>query len=190
MHYSVPHYLSPSHRLIIRRDALHKIQGIISPSNAVSLEEVLKIPNISMAVEMGRSVGETLDAILKKYEGQKNISVIHSPNTEKTLEMLAIGNIECIIEYPATVTFFLKKKPESMKLLSSIMIKEADPWVIAYAVAPKNEWGYNLIQKINAIFRKEIPTETYRNFTEHWLDESSLESFRIEYQKRLVEELQ
>lgn len=189
MYYSIPHYISPSHRLIIRKKALPKIQNIISINNEISLENLIEISSIKIGVELGRSVGKELDKILEKHKDQKNITVITSPNTEKTITMLSHGGIDCIIEYPEVVAFILKKDARKMKQLTVLRIKEKEPWVILYAVAPKNEWGHILINKLNAIFRREIPKEKYRGLIEQWIDESSIEALRIEYQKKLVEVL-
>ena len=187
MYYSIPHYISPSHRLILRKVALPKIQDIISTNNEVSLESLLKIPDIKIGVELGRSVGKELDKIINRHKGQRNITVIASPNTEKTIRMLTDGGIECIIEYPAVVTFILKKDTQKMDQLTSLNIKEKEPWVVLYAVAPKNEWGQTLIKKLNVIFKREMPKKEYRSLIEQWLDESSIDAFRVEYQRTLVE---
>lgn len=60
--------------------------------------------------------------------------------------------------------------------------KGYDGW-LSYVACSKNEWGKEVIEKINRILLEQRPTDAYRGSYERWLDDSSLEPYRQLYKK-------
>lgn len=187
MLFSIPHYIAPAHKLIVRKEVLPSIRDLISADNEISLDALFRSHKLALALESGRSLSKPLDDVIKKYKDGQNITVSHYSDTEKTIKLLSLGRIDAVIEYPSVVKFILREEADKLKQLTSLTIREGTPFIVAYVAAPANEWGKTVIGKINAILEKERPTETYRAFIEQWLDESSIPGFRAEYQKVIEE---
>jgi len=101
---------------------------------------------------------------------------------QQLLKMIDTGRIDGTIGSSFTV-----KKMGFEDRIAVISVKEyAHKAIIGYAVCPKNDWGKQVIDKINAILKKEIPGEKYLQIYTPWIDKESMPRFRELYEEYLI----
>ncbi len=163
MHFTVPTVFLVPHRMTILRDN----RGLFSNRNAVFLDILLEDASLALGITAGRSYGNVIDALLSKHQGQPNIHIRHGTLYTDLFEMLLLGRIHYIIGYPTESMFSARTFGVEDKVMS-LIIEENKAYIFGVAGLPKNEWGAEMVKKINAILLEERQTSAYRNAMESW----------------------
>ena len=69
----------------------------------------------------------------------------------------------------------------------SIPIKEQKHYEIGYIVTPKNEWGKQMIKKVNAVLRKHIPTENFFQLFTPLVSDNVVPELRRQFEELILE---
>ncbi|MCP4112883.1 MAG: hypothetical protein GY749_46390 [Desulfobacteraceae bacterium] len=182
LHYSLPAKLSPPTTfIVIRKNDLEKFGGA-----PLSFRKLLKNKKLKVVIKGEIQYTKELNAILDEFKGQSNIHIVSGDDLGKQeLKML----IQKRIDYTVYVTSILY---EASKLgirdkITLIPLQEKKSYEVAYFVCPKNEWGKQIIDKIDDILRKEVPKDVFFDFFKDQVTENNLPEFREQYQKLIIE---
>lgn len=180
LHFSIPCLLTMPPALIIRKDRL-KQWGL---ETVISLDQLLDNPDFRLGMSKDRSYGQRLDAILSRHVRRTNLVVFSGQEIgENYFKMLLLDRLDGLIGLPDEAMY----RAEQMGIrdqLTTLIFEENqrnyEGWLCAVA-CPKNEWGKEIIEKINPILIELRPTERYRRAYERWLDSNSMPSYRKVY---------
>lgn len=179
LHYSLPCRLEFPDGLIIRKSDLPRYRV----EDEVSLETLMKSKRFVLGVIKGIRIEGKLDAVIREYGGNENLETISGENSYLQLfKMLVNRRVDGFIANPATA-----KKAGFEDQIAILPLKEnRDSPIIGYAVCPKNEWGKQVIEKVNAGLKKIIPTQEYYDIYTPWIEEQYLPRFKELFEDHLV----
>lgn len=180
MYFSIPSFLTLPAVVIIRKDKLPAFGN----RSTVKLEELFSSNTMIFGLSKDRSYGIDIDTIIKKHAGQQSIFEFTGPELSHNLfKMLMKGRLDGLIGLPEEVLY----QAEQLGLrdqLVTLSIEENmhgyDGWLSAVGCS-KNEWGREVIGKINAILLAARPASAYREAYERWLDDNSKGHYRKVY---------
>ena len=182
MYFSIPSLLTMPAVLIVRKE---KLAGFTHEGH-IRLEDVLGDENIIIGLSKDRSYGNSVDAVLKKYSNRKNLVIFSGQElSENFFKMLMLDRLDGLIGLPDEAMYQAEKlglRDQIATLLIDENQQGYEGW-FCFVGCSKNEWGRNVIEKINRILLTERPTERYRKAYEQWLDENSRERYRTIYQQ-------
>jgi uncharacterized protein (TIGR02285 family) len=176
-YFSIPISFGPANSVIMKKDTAESL-GL---SDSVSLAALLKTPGLTGGIKPDRSYGKMVDSMLTKKKTEENIYEQHSSDYGSSLfQMLLHGRLDYILEVPVMVAYnevILNKQGISV----SLEIEENDPYIFGSVACPKNEWGRNMVDRINEIIKTCRPTKEYRAIMEMWQTEEGIERVRKGY---------
>ncbi len=181
LYYSIPAAIVPPIHIFIRKDDYAAFGG----TNAISLENTLKNSKLKFGYPSFRSFGPTIDSIIKLHAKDAHLFPTYSSEIVKQqIILLKDKRIDYTIGGYFEINFAANQgtKIEIMPL----KIEETQNYLVLYIVCPKNEWGKRMIDKINEILRKEIPTQRYFDSFKPFYDEITQDEFKEQYQKLLL----
>lgn len=154
----------------------------------VALEDLLNRKDLIGGIVNERSYTPQLDQILQNVDQNRMVVVSRRSMAENLLSMLKVGRIDYFIEYP-WVAVFMEKMLFDKTDVTSIPIKEIEPFSFGRMACSKTVWGKKIIGRINKILLKHRPTEKYREFVERWNDEQSLIRIRKAYDEIFIHKM-
>ncbi len=182
-YYSIPAAIVPPIHIFIRKDDHSVFKGL----DILSLEKTLKDSKLKFGYPSGRSFGPKIDSIIKVHSKDPHLSATYSSEVSDQQINLLIGNrIDYTIGGYFALKFAAKKRGVEDKILA-LKVEESQNYLMLYVVCPKNDWGKAMIDKINTILRKEIPTQRYFDCFKPFYEDSTEDEFKQQYQKLLVE---
>ena len=163
LYYSIPCRISPPTMVVIRKSDLQKFGG----GETLSLKTLLDDRALKFLRFSSISHGGSVDELLKEYEKTGNIYMDYRTDKmdQHALDLLLKKRIDYFIAMNGTR--HIASEMGIADQVSFMPIKEGNRYKVGHIVAPKNEWGKQIIKKVNKVLRKQIPTETF--FREHYL---------------------
>lgn len=131
--------------------------------------------------------------LIEKHKEKGNIFIFKGKSFSASLvKMMLAERIDYIVEYPWVAGYYQSELGGKKDDLISMQIEELkdNQYIWAGAACPKNEWGKKIINRINEILRKEIPTERWRGFVERWLDKNAIPEYRKAYERIILNQVQ
>ncbi len=181
-YFSIPSVLTLPTVLIIRKEKF----ADFGATKDVSLTEILKSHKHVVGRSTHRSYGIEFDNVLNKYGDGRNIFDYEGPElTLNLFQMLQAGRIDALSGLPEEAMYLaetlgIKDQIMTLNILENQVNHDAS---LTYVACSKTEWGKKTIEDINAVLRKDRPTERYRSAYERWLDPSSIEGYRKLYRE-------
>ena len=183
LYYSIPCRISTPTMVVIRKSDLQKFGG----GKAVSLKAILDDKASRFLMFESISFGRGVDELLKKYEKAENVY------TEYRTDKMNQNSLDLLLK--KRTDYFLKLNGTShiaseMGIADQIVlipIKEQKDYKVGYIVAPRNEWGKQMIQKVNKVLRKQIPTETFFQFFTPLVSDNVIPELRQQFNELIVE---
>lgn len=179
LHYSLPSFFTLPAVIIINKEKFKKFGS----EKVVKLEDVLK-GNLIIGRSRNRSYGQQVDGVLDGYGTDKNIFLYEGNELSLNFfEMLKLDRLDGLIGLPEEAMYQAERlgiRDQIMTLTIAENQTSYEGW-LSYVVCPKNEWGAQVIAKIDEVLIKQRPTDAYREAYERWLDESSLAGYRKLY---------
>lgn len=177
MVFSEPHTIALSGMLIIRKADKDLFRPFIDSSGAISLSDLMQSNTMLIGVCKDRTYSSAIDVILTTYASSGNTYTRGGRDMGKGLfSMLLSQRIDCTLLFPWEA-FYIAEQMGREKEMASIPIKEMAPYVLVYAVFPKNQWGQHMVDLINPAIREFRNTKAYHKFKERWLDEESIQQY-------------
>jgi len=145
----------------------------------VVLEELLSRSSLKGGVTLGRYTKQ-LNDLVEKYKEENHL--IKNPTYINLIKMLFAHRIDYIIEYSPIITYRAKQL-EQVNPTKSLVIQETQnkSKLMVVVGCTKNEWGREVIGKINRILKKESQNPDFLEFRLRWYDESSRKILRKYY---------
>jgi len=182
VHFSTPISVSLSNQIVMRKETIAQL-GV---PESLSLIELMQDQRFKGILIKGRSYSHDIDELLKKYEKGSNITRVVI-DEQTYLKMLVKKRMDYILEFPSTLENTIKKYlPDFKNKLEAISIRGISPYEYTYVACPKNEWGKNLIKKIDNSLEKLQKTEPFRNTLKKSYSGKNLEKVWSFYDTSLV----
>lgn len=125
----------------------------------VSLSALLKDPKFMLGLP-SRSMGATIDGIVKAHQGQSNIFNRYTASANGLIRMLLGSRFDYLIGYPAEVTLWNKTNPDQP--LVAIRLSETDgQYTFGRVGCSRNDWGKKIVEKVNQYLDKHRLTESF-----------------------------
>jgi len=181
LYFSIPALVRPGLSIVIKKDRIN----MFGNPKRISLAKLIKNENLILGFDGDRSYTKPIDTILERHKEQKNVLTREGYDLiASSLKMLLKGHLDYIIEYPSQV-MFISKENKLADQFYTISLEEAPLYTVSHVVCPKNNWGKQLIEKVNVILKQGRPTNQYRSFIEGWVDESKRKEFQEVYKNFL-----
>lgn len=181
LHFSIPSTFTLPVGLITLKDRLH----LFGNAAEIRLESVLRT-DLRLGISRGRSYGKAVDTVLKEAAGAAPIFVHSGKDVfESLMRMLLSDRLDYLLGLPEEVLYVAEKMGVRDRV-ATIALKETqgtyDAW-LGHVACSKTPWGAEIIRRIDAILRKERPTDRYRSAYERWLDENQIPRYRELYDR-------
>ncbi|THB76249.1 MAG: hypothetical protein D3926_18175 [Desulfobacteraceae bacterium] len=153
----------------------------------ISLEKLLSDPQMIMGHSKDASYGQEIDGILKKYEGRFQQEVVTGEESEfRQIKMIQSGRIDWMIWDPLGVVPLLNKADPDHKLGIYEIAEKKNTLVFAHITAPKNEWGIQMIRRINRILKQVVGTDEFYRGLSRWVPDDLQAAYRQGYEELII----
>jgi uncharacterized protein (TIGR02285 family) len=182
-HFSVyPTTFLPPLAVLTRKDEMNLFRSGQEP---VSLRHLLANEGSTLGVVANHSYGREVDSVITTHQGKSNLVVRSGISaTEGLLEMVLKRRIDYTIAYPWSIS--AKLGAETASQFGAIAFEEAGTHPRHHVLCTGNQWGNQVIRRIDQVLKTALPTTEYRSFIEQWLPPDSLPSFRSAYDEFLA----
>jgi uncharacterized protein (TIGR02285 family) len=162
---SLPNSVIVPHHIIIRRDKA----DLLTSTDQVSLKQLLSDQRLTAGLTRGR-YGKLLNPIIDSQKESAHIT--HIPEYNNIIKMLFAGRIDYTIEYPPVIRYFekLHDRDNEVLIIPIDEVVAAKPFLTAFVVCPQNQWGEQVIARVNRIIREERNSYRYREILLRWYD--------------------
>ncbi len=183
LYYSIPCMLYPPTMVVIRKSDLQRFGG----GETVSLKALLEDRALRFLMFSSISFGGGMDKLLKENEKAKNVYMEY--RTDKSdrhaLDLLLKKRIDYFLVLIGT-----RHTANEMGIADQIVyipIKEMNHYNLGHIVAPKNEWGKQMIRKVNQVLRKQIATENFFQFFTPLVSDNVVPELRRQFKELILE---
>jgi len=189
-HFSLNSVIVPTFSILMKNSTYNKYyKGLKS----ISLKNLLNENKLILGYVKDRSYGEVVMPIISQYCNKRNCFIYEGESFSTGLiKMIAANRIGYIIEYPWVAEYYrsiISQDDVKLRILQIDELKD-NQYVWAGTACTKNNWGKEIINKINDILKKEIPTQRWRGIVEPWLDENAVPEYRKAYNKIILKQIQ
>ncbi len=183
LHYSLPIRVTFPDMVIMRKQSTIEM-GI---AGKVLLKDLLLNEDLTLGHIRSASSDPLVDRIIKNHGVETRMQILSGANAMQHLvQMLYSKRVDWFIWDPASIRFY-EKSLGGAEELTALSIKELTiPAALGYITCPKNDWGKHIIERIDKILVKEIPTERYFSFFSPWIHVDQMESYRSIFKDYLV----
>jgi len=185
IYFSIPNCITNLHKIVVKKSRKNSLFGNIMN---VSLEDLLKNTNLKLGVSKSSSYGTTINNLLEKYK-EKSTILLRSgqDNHQGLIRMLKEERIDYMIGYPWEITY-IDSQMDLRDEIAVVDIKELEgqQWILSYVGCTKNEWGRQVIEKINAILLKVRASDEYLYHVLKWLPESVKPEAKKAYKEHVL----
>lgn len=159
--------------IITSERSRNKLATHIDGDGKISLSSLLQDNNITIGISSGRIYSGGIDQILSQASGQKNLLVRSGDDVFRGLiNMMHMGRIDCLIGYPVEAGYFVRENNKLNDFIYHPIKESTVPFTVGHIGCPNNEWGRNVISKVDEIVKKYRATE-FIDFYGEWLDDST-----------------
>jgi len=183
LNYSIPCRISPPTMVVIRKTDLQKFGGC----ETLSLKTLLEDRGLRFLMFSAISFGSGVDELLKEYEKSENVHKEYRTDkmNQYSLDLLLKKRIDYFLELNGTRHYAIEMGIADQIVF--IPIGQQKDYKVGHIVAPKNEWGKQMIQKVNQVLRKQIPTETFFQFFTPLVSDNMVPELRRQFKELIVE---
>lgn len=179
MYFSQAAVINPTNRIIAKKGRL----DALVTKNYVDLKAAIQYENLSFALAKGRSYSEKIDDIISLNLKSNNIFYMPGKEFSSIFKMIALERIDITLAYPFEFKYYLDNNPAAIDKLSAYQIADFPLYVIGSIGCPKNEWGKQIIEKIDVILEELKPTDEYKQAVTRWWEyEQAKPQFKQFYQ--------
>ena len=173
---SIPMFLIPGHRLMVRQDYAHELDS----EGIVSLKKLISTPGVKIYFERERSYNGTIDTLIAAHPELKTFT-----SASQGVNMLLLDRIDYLLEHEATANYYatIEGKPDS---LISIPFQEMSATISLRVLCPKNEWGKTVVADINNALNKIRQTSEYSSLFELYLSKKSVAELKEAYKTHFL----
>jgi len=186
IYFAMSNAITTSHKIVVKKN---RIDSLFGKNKNVSLEALLESANLKLGVSKSNSYGATIDKILEKYK-EKSTILFRSgqDNHLGLLRMLKEERIDYMIGYPWEIDY-IASQINFRNEIAVVDIKELEgqQWIVSHIGCTKNEWGRQVIEKVNAILPKVRGSEEYLFHLFRWQPDSVRLEAKQVYKERVLD---
>lgn len=183
LYYSIPCRISPPTMVVISKSELQRFGG----GKAVSLKALLNDKALRFLMFNSISFGSGVDELLKEHEKAENVYMEYRTDemNQYALDLLLKKRIDYFLALNGTR--HIATEVGIADQIVFIPIREQTHYKVGHIVAPKNAWGKQMIEKVNQILRKQIPTEAFFQFFTPLVSDNVVPELRRQFNELIVE---
>ena len=176
--FSVPAMIVLPNGIITSKINRSKVAPHLDANGSISLDSLLQDDKITLGISNGRVYSGGIDQILKKYEGNKNLLVRSGDDVfQGLMNMMYMGRVDCLLGYPVEAGYFDRQNNNVNDFIYYPIQESSVSYTVGHIGCPNNEWGRNIIKRIDTIVKQHRNTE-FINFYGEWLDNTTKEIHR------------
>jgi len=145
-----PPLVSREIHVIVRRDALARVQAGAAADGRVVLADLLKRPDLSLLLARDRAFGPQIDKLLARHALPR--PAVGAQASTQLLDMLRAGRMDYTLDYPAVVQDYLKRTGEPDALVA-LPVAEGRSTLLATVSCSRTPEGRRHIEAIDAAVR-------------------------------------
>jgi len=175
--YSEPIFIGMSNGIIISKEKKGTYEKYMTPERELDLHSLLKQEkNVRIGVFSGRNYGRSIENAISAFRKTETIQERSRNDSVALLNMLLRQRIHMILALPMEISYVLRQSDIKKNALRFFHVKGGEKFTTAYMACSGNEWGREVIEKINVIIRQKrsVFAEYYRD----WLDKSGAEAYK------------
>ncbi len=161
--------------VFIRRNNLDKFKPFLTAEGEIDLRAVVADGGFKSLMSSGRAydglIIKDLTGLLKSGVKSGVVSDMEGYSIETAVQFLLKSRIDFLIEFPLHVKFSLKEQIKEVLFLpiaADLELKDNHNFALAAMAAPRNEWGKDIMSKLNMLMYKksviEASSEAYKQF--------------------------
>jgi uncharacterized protein (TIGR02285 family) len=183
LYFSIPCRISLPTMVVVRKSDLQKFGG----GKTVSLKVLLGDKALRFLMFSSISFGSGVDELLKENEKAENVYTEYRTDkmNQNSLDLLLKKRIDYFLKLNGTRHIAIEMGIADQIVF--IPIKEQTHYKVGHIAAPKNEWGKQMIEKVNQILRKQIPKETFFQFFTPLVSDNVVPELRRQFNELIVE---
>ncbi len=187
-HKSLIFVIVPAHGIVTRKAVYEKH---FQENQMISLKQLLQTPEIKFGYAEGRSYGPINMPLIEQYKSDTTYIYKGKSVSRNLLKMLLSQRIHATVEYPWLIAFDLRELGQDFQQIKILQISELgdNQFIWSPLACTKNEWGQQVIERVNAYLLNALPTEEWRGIFEEWLDADSIPHYRQGYKKVILGQL-
>ena len=171
--FSTPAMIVLPNGIITPKNNSSKFSPYLDADGKISLNSLLQDTNITLGISSGRRYSGGIDQILKQSNGNKNLLVRSGDDVfQGLMKMMRMGRIDCLLGYPVEAGYFIKENNNINDFIYFPIKESSVPFTVGYIGCPNNEWGRNIISRIDEIVKKHRNKE-FIDFYGEWLDSAT-----------------
>jgi len=186
LHFSLPCRISTPTFVIIRKAEKEKF----GKENEISLKYLLEKTNFKFLILNAIRFGAGIDEILIKHKQSPNVMVEYDTTNMgiKSLKLLLNKRVDYILSLNGTP--YDANKLGVSDQLAYYQIKEEPNYKVGYIIAPKTDWGVQIIMQVNDILKKEIPLDSFFEAFKPLVTEEMIPELKRQFNKKILEPAQ
>ena len=183
MLFSQASIVHPSNRLVFLKKNSKQIVG-----QRLDLTRLLARKDLYLGLDKSRSYGVVADAALANVEPISHVYRRASESPNGLIEMVALGRLDYTIAYPFQVHYYLQSNYlVEENPLQMAQIEGQAAYSMGQVACPKNEWGKQVITRVNQVLSQLKPTQEYKAAMTRWWQESAQDpNFVTFYQQQFL----
>ena len=139
----------PNGIVVPRRNA-DRLSPYLSGNGAVDIEAVIQSNRFTIGIASGRSYYGIIDEMIRKYRHTMAFHERTGTGHTGIFRMVSAGRIDAAFGFPVELSYLSKKMGLGDELIV-LPVRQMVPYSPVYFAAPKNQWGRDIIEKINRI---------------------------------------
>jgi uncharacterized protein (TIGR02285 family) len=186
IYFSIPNIIAISNVIVVKKSRKETLFGDVEE---VSLKDLLANRQLRLGLTKDRAYGNNINNVLAPYkEADDRLLFRAGQNSlQGLLHMLDSERIDYTIGFPWEVSYVAGQIGlTGMFGIVHIQEMQEHQWTYNYIGCTKNEWGYEVIRKINAILRELRPTEEHLYHQLKWFPKEMEEEIRQIYQEHIL----
>jgi len=175
--------INPSNRVIARKGTFDQY----AEGKYIDLKKVLDSRQFSFSLIKQRSYGQDVDDKIAGHYTDKNSQLLASTELGTVFQMVKKKRVDFTIAFPFELNYFIEKNKIKDDVFTSYYIKNIPTYTLGYVACPKNEWGKEVITRVNQVLNEIKHTNDYKQaITSWWKNEQSSKEFEDFYKMRFL----
>lgn len=162
--FSLPTMIALSNGLFVLTERIDEFKPFIDDTGYISIYRLFNETNFTMGVSKGRRYNGGIDEILRQNSNSCKIEIRAGNDVlQGLLRMMESRRVDYVVGYPHEIRW-LKYTGLLEGDFTFIPIKEMPKYVISQIGCSKNEWGKEVIRKINKMLGGEYIQEYKKRY--------------------------
>jgi uncharacterized protein (TIGR02285 family) len=169
--FSEPLFIGFSNGVIIPKEKVNLYEKYITPDKQIDLDALINTEkNIKIGIVSGRTYGP-IEKIIAPFKGTEKIYERASTDSKGLVLMLTNNRIDILLALPMEIAYTAEQLGLGKEKMTFFPMKDGDLYTVSYMACTGNEWGKNVIEKINFAIEQKRPV--FAKYYRDRLDNSS-----------------